>query len=1124
MNRILFTILFTFLTLIGFSQTFPITQAIGGKTTNVRTEGTLGSLTGFTFMKIYADTLEANSVLYVKYTPGILIATADYNTWIRNSTVSAWIKTSGGGGGGSGFTTASNGLTASSSSNVILGGSTISQYTPITLSANPIQIIHNGISSNAQTDSNGLKLASFSTWSSATDSFRSPQLIIATTARKTFGGVATQPVEFYIDALGKSSTGALADLYFRSRTNNGSYVTAFKVSTSGVFNGALLSNGQSPLNIDGSLIGNSAGGFYIGSSSQQNAISGAAGLLSIGKQALQDVTTGIFNIAIGETSLNHDTTGSYNIAIGYGALGNNDSMFNVAIGYSAMIANTLGHSNTAIGTNSLVANTIAIKNTAIGAGSLENTTTGGFNTGLGEDVLLHNITGTDNIGIGWLSNSLETASVGSIGIGNSSWRSRSKGNYSIAIGHQAGYLNSQVDSCESCILIGANTYATTDHMMVLGDTALTSTYLRGVANTGTTSDAVLVQTTNGQVKSIAQSSIVGATPTLQQVITAGGNLTGTNVIDVGSGSDALSIKFNGGGGRVNISQSSTFLSGPSNSSITLQASGSILVGKTDEIDLGDSTRLKPYLGKLNIDSLRSGSIDTTTYKPLAWSSARGDVVQMNSWAQVSGGGSSGITVGTTTITSGTNGRYLYDNSGVVGEGIIGFGLSGTSTLVVDSTKFLYKLAGTNITGANQFLASQTFNPGTTTGTTTSSGVVQLYNALTSGTGEYITSSSLTSGNLLQLTSTSTALAAGNEGIDINFSGANGTNAITATGLRISVTNTNATSGTNIGADITATGATTQNIALKVTGPTGSSTGYAAQFTGRIATGGVTAPFADIDNGNGTLATGSITVTTSAGTNQTGNFSTGSQGLVGTNTGSIYQFLGSSTAQARGYFGGTGATALTAGTVYGTVLIGAANVPRAASGTTPIIASIASLAPGITGTSGTVTDATNVYISGRAVTTATNATTALFVDNGIVRIDDTLALGTGAPTAQLHTTGTVRFATFGAGALNTDASGNVSAVSDIRLKYVQGDYTFGLDEVMKITPILYKWRPKSGMETEHIYAGFSAQNVRDVLGDYGTGINKEGYYSLQDRAIMATMLNAIKELNEKIVYLESKIKK
>ncbi len=103
----------------------------------------------------------------------------------------------------------------------------------------------------------------------------------------------------------------------------------------------------------------------------------------------------------------------------------------------------------------------------------------------------------------------------------------------------------------------------------------------------------------------------------------------------------------------------------------------------------------------------------------------------------------------------------------------------------------------------------------TPGTETSAPIYAALNSLTSGNGIDMRSSSLTSGSMLNITGTSTALAAGNEGLNIGISGANATNGITATGARISVTNTNATSGTNVGLDLTSSGAPTQNIALNV---------------------------------------------------------------------------------------------------------------------------------------------------------------------------------------------------------------------------------------------------------------------------------------------------------------------
>lgn len=108
---------------------------------------------------------------------------------------------------------------------------------------------------------------------------------------------------------------------------------------------------------------------------------------------------------------------------------------------------------------------------------------------------------------------------------------------------------------------------------------------------------------------------------------------------------------------------------------------------------------------------------------------------------------------------------------------------------------------------------------------------------------------------------------------------------------------------------------------------------------------------------------------------------------------------------------------------------------------------------------------------------------------------------------------VQMNNYGAGAATFDASGNISSVSDIRLKNKRSNYSGGLKELMQINPIIYKWKPESGMETKHDYIGFSAQNIRSSLGEDAIGINKQGYLSIQDRAILAVAINAIQELKE-----------
>lgn len=150
-----------------------------------------------------------------------------------------------------------------------------------------------------------------------------------------------------------------------------------------------------------------------------------------------------------------------------------------------------------------------------------------------------------------------------------------------------------------------------------------------------------------------------------------------------------------------------------------------------------------------------------------------------------------------------------------------------STLILPNSATVNRIVYASSTNTYGESANLTFDgniftetSGVTTGTTTSSAHVLSVNSLTNGTGLYVASSTIQAGNLLQLVSTSTALAANNEMLDIVVSGANGTNAITATGIRSTVTNTNGTSGTNIAGQFNASGATTNNWALF----TGSATG------------------------------------------------------------------------------------------------------------------------------------------------------------------------------------------------------------------------------------------------------------------------------------------------------------
>lgn len=106
-------------------------------------------------------------------------------------------------------------------------------------------------------------------------------------------------------------------------------------------------------------------------------------------------------------------------------------------------------------------------------------------------------------------------------------------------------------------------------------------------------------------------------------------------------------------------------------------------------------------------------------------------------------------------------------------------------------------------------------------------------------------------------------------------------------------------------------------------------------------------------------------------------------------------------------------------------------------------------------------------------------------------------------------------------ISTIGDGNLSLVgsvltssSDERLKDIQGAYTPGLDAIMGLKPILYKWNKLSGLEQVNTYAGFSAQNVLKYIPE-AISTDSRGYYSLSDRPIEASLVNAVKELQGEI---------
>ncbi len=130
-------------------------------------------------------------------------------------------------------------------------------------------------------------------------------------------------------------------------------------------------------------------------------------------------------------------------------------------------------------------------------------------------------------------------------------------------------------------------------------------------------------------------------------------------------------------------------------------------------------------------------------------------------------------------------------------------------------------------------------------------------------------------------------------------------------------------------------------------------------------------------------------------------------------------------------------------------------------------------------------------------------TRLYIQNNTGNV----GIGTTSPIAKLSVNGNITQTTAKSCSLTTDANGQIICTSDIRLKNVYGNSSYGLSQIMNITPIVFSYK-----EDNYTHIGFSAQNVQTVIPE-ATPIQGNGYLGLDVNAITATMVNAMKQQQE-----------
>ncbi len=111
--------------------------------------------------------------------------------------------------------------------------------------------------------------------------------------------------------------------------------------------------------------------------------------------------------------------------------------------------------------------------------------------------------------------------------------------------------------------------------------------------------------------------------------------------------------------------------------------------------------------------------------------------------------------------------------------------------------------------------------------------------------------------------------------------------------------------------------------------------------------------------------------------------------------------------------------------------------------------------------------------------------------------------------------------------NADKPGGGSwgTFSERRLKDVDGSFRSGLDQVLKLNPILYRYKADNAMgihdQEEHV--GLVAQEVQKVIPEAVTE-NSKGYLLVNNDPIIWAMLNAIKQQQKQIAAQENQIKR
>lgn len=783
-----------------FAQTFNQPMQMGTKDTRIFTNGTFQTFTGFTWGFNYPDTTFLNTEPYLKYTPGIVVRVNSTEFWVRTQDKSRWVQVGGGGGSGNLNTVLNLGNVADT--NINLTRIVADDPTNDIIPAASVQANFLGYTTSGEDANLNIVGSNISTWNNGT------MMVHVDVGDGNWDPVAS------FGAFGFSSIGD-----FRS------YGTAYLLNTN--------------------LGGSSDSILVIASDNSVKAIARTSLITGTPNSvAYYDASTGLLNPGIGEveirTSANalSNTMGMLRIWYRDASMLGPEALLHMSgndIGnmYSRIYNAYSGSSNGSAISYQLV-DSMSGKVAQLYFGHSTNVFTGNA-------IMLH--TNSDFLKLHSEAGPIDLA-VGALNVPG---------------------VNTVV-RVTTAARVGIGTLTPGQKLAVIGSFSTSDSTIFRSLTTGSSSDSVLV-TSGGLTKRVLQSAIVGTniynsdgTVTVDRTATLGANdlnfignsteirldelnsavrLSATNFISLSAGFITISnpatsndtttrkiLVYNTSTNRIEKANWSNSGGGaPPLSTISAALASNSILNSTfaqtwdwDQLRTGNALTIAGGLtGSTTTNDIRLINLDAGDITVQDGHTFYGVYSDITTAGGVGPTTSRNIAIYANAANSITN-HAIFVNAGTVNLNP----LTATTILGLNASKNIVSAALSGLTWDGTTLT-------VTGGATTWNGIADPTGdqALAFGAGESSTwtnsnttedlftvnSSTITTSSFFSLNRTGTALANGNNIMELSSSGANGTNAITSNILVISNLNTNATSGTNVGINVTALGATTDNLAL-----------------------------------------------------------------------------------------------------------------------------------------------------------------------------------------------------------------------------------------------------------------------------------------------------------------------